>query len=240
MDLDNLIKYQAIDVELKKLQRDMNSNENCKKADEAKRRFNEMRAVVAKSENVATKVYGGYAESVRHYDETLKKAEELMAKLEDEATSEEEAEKIVENLVAINKKLGEIAKFIESIKEKGETAVREFSAAQINGRKLKEEYSAARDQLQKLEDENRPKIEELQKRMSEARSKVSEKLLETYDKVSSEVGLPAFVEVYESASGDMNCAYCGMSLSLNTKSDLKDSGYCVCEKCRRIIYSKKK
>ncbi len=240
MDLDNLLKYQAIDVELKKLQREMNANENCKKADDAKRRFNEMRTVVEKSENVATKVYGGYAESVRHYDETLKKAEELISRLEDDSLPEEEAEKIAENLTAINKKLGEIAAFIENIKKKGETAVHDYTAAQKNGRKLKEEYSAARDQLQKLEGEYKPKIDQLQKKLAEARGKVDEKLLATYDRIVKEVGLPAFVEVYDSGSGDKNCTFCGMSLSLNTKSELNDNGYCVCEKCHRIIYGKKK
>lgn len=239
MDLDNLLKYQAIDVELKKLQREMNSNENCKIADEAKRRFNEMRTVVAKSENVAAKVYGGYAESVRHYDETIKKAEELMGKLEDDSLSEEETEKIAENLVAINKKLGEIADFIENIRKKGENAVRDFTVAQKSGHKLKDEYGKARDELKKLEEQYKPKIDDLQQKLTDARGKVDKKLLETYDRVSKEVGLPAFVEVYDPGSGDMNCAYCGISLSLNTKSELKDNGYCLCEKCHRIIYSKK-
>ena len=127
-----------------------------------------------------------------------------------------------------------------SLKKKGESAVREFSSAQKSGHKLKDEYNKARDELKKLEEQYKPKIDDLQQKLAEARGKVDKKLLETYDRVSKEVGLPAFVEVYDSGSGDMNCAYCGMSLSLNTKSDLKDNGYCMCEKCRRIIYSKKK
>ena len=104
MNLDSILKYQSIDLELRKLKREMQNNENFKIAEDTRRRFNEMKTAVAKSENVATKVYGGYEESLKHYDETLKAAEELMAKLEDETLSDEQADEIAAKLDGIKQK----------------------------------------------------------------------------------------------------------------------------------------
>ena len=54
MNLESILKYQAIDIELRKLKREMQSNENYKIAEDARRKFNEMKTVVAKSENTAS------------------------------------------------------------------------------------------------------------------------------------------------------------------------------------------
>lgn len=240
MELDSILKYQAIDLELHKIKKEMQTNENCRIAEEAKRQFNEMKTAVAKNENIAAKVYGGYEESLKHYEETLKKAEELMEKLDDQSISEEDADKIAENLEAIKLRLGEIADFIANIKKKGEEAVREFSAAQKSGHELKNKYSQARDEMKKLEERYKPQIARLQQELAEARKSVDDELFATYEKVTQEIGFPAFVQVYEADGNTMNCSLCGYSLSLNTQSELRDRGYCVCEKCRRIIYGRKK
>ena len=84
MNLESILKYQAIDIELRKLKREMQSNENYKIAEDARRKFNEMKTVVAKSENTASKVYGGYEESLKYYDEAVRSADELIKKLQDE------------------------------------------------------------------------------------------------------------------------------------------------------------
>lgn len=240
MKLDSILKYQAIDLELQKLKKEIQSNENCRIAEDSKRQFNEMKTAVAKNESIASKVYGGYEESLKHYEDTLVKAEELMAKLEDESISEEEAEKIAENLENIKAKLGEITDFIANIKKKGEDAVREFSSAQKSGHELKNKYVQAREELKKLEEEYKPRIAQLQKELAEARKDVDDDLFATYEKVTRENGYPAFVEVYVADGNTMNCSMCGYSISLNTQSELKDRGFCVCEKCHRIIYGKKK
>lgn len=240
MKLDSILKYQAIDLELQKLKKEILTNENCRIAEESKRQFNEMKTAVAKNENIAAKVYGGYEESLKHYEETIVKAEELMEKLEDESLSEEEADKIAENLESIKAKLCDIADFIANIKKKGEDAVREFSSAQKSGHELKNKYVQARDELKKIEEEYKPRITQLQKELAEARKEVDDELFATYEKVTRENGYPAFAEVYVADGNTMNCSMCGYSISLNTQSELKDRGFCVCEKCHRIIYGKKK
>lgn len=240
MNLDSILKYQSIDLELRKLKREMQNNENFKIAEDTRRRFNEMKTAVAKSENVATKVYGGYEESLKHYDETLKAAEELMAKLEDETLSDEQADEIAEKLDGIKLKLAEISDFISNIKRKGEEAVREFSSAQKSGLELKNKYNQAREEMRKIEESYKPKIAALQQQLVSARAAMSDADYEIYEKTAKETALPAFVQAYISDGNTMNCSMCGYSLSLNTQSELKDKGYCICEKCRRVIYGAKK
>ncbi|HIW04782.1 MAG TPA: hypothetical protein H9690_02000 [Firmicutes bacterium] len=240
MNLESILKYQAIDIELRKLKREMQSNENYKIAEDARRKFNEMKTVVAKSENTASKVYGGYEESLKYYDEAVRSADELIKKLQDENITDEQAEAAAAKLNEIKARLAEISDFVGNIKKKGESVVHDFSAAQKSGLELKNKYNQARDAMKKLEESYKPKIAALQKQLADARAQMSDADYETYEKASKEAAPPAFVEVYVADGNTMNCSMCGYSLSLNTQSELKERGYCVCEKCHRIIYGKKK
>lgn len=240
MELDNVLKYQAIDGEIKKLKKELMANENIRIAEDSKRQFGEMKQVVVKNESVATKVCGGYDESLKLYDESNKRAEELLAKLEDENLDDETAEKIIAELNEINEKLAENSEFVASLKKKSEDAVREYSNAQKSGHDLKSKYSAAKEEIKKLEEQFKPRLNKLQEELNDAKKNVEPELLAMYEKLSAENRYPAFVEVYVGDGNTMNCSMCGYSLSLNTQSELKSAGYCVCEKCHRIIYNKKK
>ena len=55
MNLDSILKYQSIDLELRKLKREMHKNEHFKIAEDMRRRLNEMKNGVEKRESVATK-----------------------------------------------------------------------------------------------------------------------------------------------------------------------------------------
>lgn len=236
MELDSILKYQAIDGALRKINREIISNESVKAAGEAKREFNEMKQIVVKSEAVATKVYGGYEESSKHYEETVKKAEALMAKLDSETVSDEEAEEIVAQLEALKGKLGEIADYIYNIKKKGEDAVREFSQAQKSGKALKSQYEEANKVRTALEEKYRPKIAELENALAEARKKVPAELMAEYEKIVKEdKTFPAFAEAYENSDKTIACSRCGYTLPANAQSELKQNGTIVCN-CKRIIY----
>ncbi len=240
MELENVLKYQAIDGEIKKLKKELMANENIKTAEETKRKFSEMKQIVVKNESIATKVCGGYDESLKLYEQSNKRAEELLAKLENEDIDDETAEKIVAELNEINENLAENSEFVSSLKKKGEDAVREYSVAQKNGHDLKTKYSAAKEEIKKLEEQFKPRLNKLQEELNEAKKNVEPKLLEIYEKISAENRYPVFAEVYVGDGNTMNCSMCGYSLSLNTQSELKSAGYCVCEKCHRIVYTKKK
>ena len=240
MELDSLLKYQAIDGELRKIKREMLSNKNCAIAENAKRQFGEMKQVVEKSESVATKVYGGYGESLKHYEETAKKAESLMAKLDSDKLSAEEAEEVVAQLEALKEKLAEIEAYVNSIKKKGEEAVREYKLAQKNGKELKEKYAEAKEQLAKLEEQYKPKIVELQAKLAEAKKAVPAEYLAQYEKLVAENKYPAFVEAYVGDDKTIACTACGYAMPTSAQSDLRQKGFCTCEKCRRVIYYKNK
>ena len=134
MNLESILKYQAIDIELRKLKREMQSNENYKIAEDARRKFNEMKTVVAKSENTASKVYGGYEESLKYYDEAVRSADELIKKLQDENITDEQAEAAAAKLNEIKARLAEISDFVGNIKKKGESVVHDFSRAGWNSK----------------------------------------------------------------------------------------------------------
>jgi|GEM_PF-3355103 len=240
MELDSILKYQAIDGELRKIKREIISNESVKAAGEAKREFNEMKQVVVKSEAVATKVYGGYAESLKHYEETVKKAESLMVKLDGESLSDDEAEEIVAQLEALKGKLGEIADYIYNIKKKGEDALREYKQAQKSGKELKSQYEEANKVRTELEEKYRPQIEKLEKELIEARKQVPPALMAEYEKIVKEDKIfPPFAEAYENSDKTIACSRCGYTLPGNAQSELKQNGTIVCN-CKRIIYYKPK
>ena len=240
MELDSILKYQAIDGELRKIKREIMTDKSVQAAEKAKREFGEKKQIVLKSEAVATKVYGGYEESRKHYEETMKKAESLMAKLDGDEVSDDEAEEIVAQLEALKGKLGEIADYIYNIKKKGEDAVREFSHAQKSGKELKAQYDEAKKVRDQLEEKYKPQLEKLEKELNEARKSVTAELMAEYERVTKEDKIfPAYVEAYENLDKSLSCSRCGYTLPGNAKSDLMQKGTIVCN-CRRIIYYKPK
>lgn len=239
MDFNSLLKYQETDIELRKLKKEMLGGNGAKTLDEAKRRFNDMKQVVAKNENLAAKVYSGYNESVKHYEQTCKKAEDLIAKLDNDDLTEEQADAVMASLESIKAKLAEIEGFIMNIKKKGEDAVKEYTNAQKDGKEIKDRYTVAKDELKKREEVFAPKIEQLQKELSDARKKVPAEILEKYEKITAEGVFPPFAPAYVDASKSINCSACGFGLPLDQQSELREKGYCRCDKCRRVIFLRK-
>lgn len=234
-NFENLLKYQEIDIKLKRLLDSLEKSDANKKMEQARAEFNIAKKTVLDSEKEAEGVIGVYETLSSQIAEINEKNKELELIIENVDADEldgfsEQIETVKENVVALEKRLSEI-------KANAEKLIRTFQEANTMGLKMRDYFNSAKADYSELVKAAEPEVNALKKKLKELEPEISEELFAKYKAITSDNKYPAFVEVYD-GDGTYSCTGCGLQLSQKNTSELNEKGICTCETCRRTIYKR--
>lgn len=234
-NFEQMIEYQKLDTEQRRLNSEFNKNPDKKKLDSVRNEFNAAQAVfdksVADSEDYAKDIERVYAE----YKASEKEISEL-AKAFEEASTDEEKAALLPKMELVKARLetyrNKVGNKIDAIKRLLGTCAQE----QKKKKTVKEEFDRINAKLKNVKDTYVNERNKIKEKMAELEKTLDKNLLEIYTKARKDGIFPVFVKATVSDNGDYGCL-CGMQLSQTNKTKLKNDKMCQCDACRRIVYT---
>lgn len=228
--MKEILEYQKLDMQLKKLEKQVNSSNE-------KNVMNQMINYVKTAQNKtleleksAKKLTEDYQSLKAEYDKSLKTIKELTAKKAEELSEKEMEEvfhkinQVSSNLYMIERNLNINVNNIKSILKEFETTKNQVIVARTKHKESKEKY-------EQLVADIKPKTDKIIAEMCALESKVKPELLTKYKEKKHDNIFPVFVELK-----DGNCGGCMMAQPKGRIDKLKQDGYIICEQCGRIIF----
>lgn len=236
-NLDKLLEYQKIDIELRKVLDEVERSDDGKKLEQAKTEFNNAKNTVTETEKAAESIVSFYNNALAFMTESDKRIEEIAAKMESTEDLEEQRA-LAEELEKLSAKTAEIEKRLGERNDRTDKVILAYLDGQERGKKMRSVFNNIKERLNKFRQEKEPKINELKAKLDAIRPAIPADIMEIYDKITAERKYPAFVQAREAERNHYRC-FCGLELSQKTQSELLEKGNCRCETCRRLIYLNK-
>lgn len=235
MNIESILSYQETDIELRKLEEEVERSEDYKNAIKARSAYNEAKKKSETAEKEAEKITKYFQHYKNATEELLKQAAELEA-LANEEQDEHGLDVLSEQLDKLYAKLTAAEGDINKISKHAEDVVKVSANAKTVGAKMREEYNTNRIKFEELKNSVEPKMQEIREKLNaiENSAGFDRKLLEKYTALRRDKKLPAFVPLTE----DSRCRGCMMELPMNKLTVLKSETITECESCNRIIYYK--
>ena len=233
-NLDKLLEYQRIDIELRKVLDEIERSDDGKKLEQARTEFNNAKSTVTETEKAAENIVSYYNTALAFLEEANKRIDEIAAKLE-KTEDMDEQRALVSELEKIRDKMAEAERKLSERADKTDKVILAYLDGQERGKKIRTVYNNVKERLTKFKQAKEPKINELKAKLDAIRPAIPKDMMETYEKITSEHRYPAFVRAIEADRNHFRC-FCGLELSQKTQSELLDKGSCRCETCHRLIY----
>ena len=230
--MNNILQYQAIDMDLEKLIRQKDNFEEIKLIEK-------MKSIVKNAQNNSIRLDNDAEKLLKEYNklkDTYNKQFEEIQELTNKDVSKMSKEEINEYLVKINSISSELFMIEHSLNvviTKISNALKDFEnnkktalIARNKHKEAKEEYN---NKIKSLE----PKIAKYLQDLKALEPKQNPELFAKYKAYKNDGIFPVFVPLQNGA-----CGYCRMELPKNKLDQLKKDNYIICEHCRRIIFNK--
>jgi len=224
-----MIKYQEIDMQIKKLNNELASSKNKKGAGEMQQYLKDGQAKLLKLEEIAENLTKQYEKAVKLYNDFVSKLEMLTKSVESAGVEKiDELENTINNFKVNSETL---ENNIATLANKINQANKEFESLMNNAKKAKHNLEVYKANYNKEKSQIEPEIAKLSKELLDQKAKVDKTLLSKYIQKSEGKMFPIFVS---EAQG--KCGGCRMEISASKRSDLKNKGVIECENCGRLIY----
>ena len=228
--IQNILKYQNIERELRKIENEIHSCKERKLAQKAKNFLLKTEENVGKMDRRAEELVLLLGKAKKSYEKdfaTIKEYEDTIKTLasEDEASYlTKKVNQIYENLKTIEREISSISKNIEDV-------AKDFGEFKIKYAKARKEYIQNKGAYEKIKQDKAEQIKEIKTKLTALSKKIDSVVLEKYTKKRDDRIFPVLVPVK-----DNMCGGCSMQISLKEMDKLKSEKIIECENCHRMIY----
>ena len=236
LNLENLMRYQAVDIELKKLNKLLNSDDALVVMHKSKKAFSDAKETIAQSEDQSGELVALYEELLKYVSDN----EALIAELEGAAQTDDEQElsERVKKLESLKGKFGTADKKAHELDEKSKKVVRARVEAIKTGNAAKQKYNDSKAKHGELVASKEGEVKKLQAELEEMEKVLDKTFYAEYKKLSDDNVFPPVVFARGDSKSAISCGGCGIALSQQANTHLKDEGWCRCDNCRRVIVKK--
>lgn len=227
--MQEIIKYQEIDMQIRKLNNQLESSQNRKGAADMQQYLKDGQAKLMKLEGVAESLTSQYEKAVKLYNDFVNKLEMLTKSVEAADLDKlSELESTIKNFKANSETL---ENNIAALANKINQANKEFETLMNNAKKAKHNLEVYKTNYTKEKAQIEPEIARLSKELLDQKAKVDKTLLNKYQAKAEGKVFPIFVK-----ETNGKCGGCRMEISASKRSELKSKGVIECENCGRLIY----
>lgn len=226
-----LIDYQNEDAKLKKIENELSSSEERKKAGAAKKYLDvTMPDSVNKLDLRAQELSAAYEKALSDREKLKEQQEELAKAIE--SVADENAGtyllKKTEELIVKIKALSDLAKKISA---EIQDIMKEYSNIKKTTKSAQEQYSVNGMKYNELKASKKQEMDEIRSNLEKLEKAVDKSLMEKYKQKRADKIFPVIYEV----NGRV-CGACSMELSMSSLAELKNGKVIECDNCRRLLY----
>ena len=227
--LEQLLEYQKVDAQLRKIEQSVAGSEERKKFMQAKKFMETAREKLEAQEKRAVEIKRLRDDLTARMDEIARQIaeyadlDEMVAEGADVAFYKKNVQTLSERLRALK---GELSKLLSDVTAAAEEYDR-FKKQTIAMQKQGEEYSK---KFKELKNEHAAEAEEVSKKLAALAKSIPPELMEKYQLKRKEKIFPILAPL----NGD-RCV-CGMDFPLAQQGKLAGGNVVECEHCRRFVY----
>ena len=229
--IDNILKYQDIDRELLKIERELFGSEAKKNINTAVQIVKDAQTKSVNLEHEAKDLIADYENLNKTFEDNFKKAQILYSR-ETESLKEEELKLFLSQISAISTNLSIIERKLFTQSQKIEEILKDFEDTKNGIMKARKLHSDSKEAYQKITDDKEPIVSKFKKQLAELEPLIDKKIMDKYKASRQDRIFPVFVPLTNNTS----CGACGMQIPSSKLTILKTAGIMDCEHCRRTIY----
>lgn len=228
-----LFAYQKKDIELRKLNDEINRDKSRAEMEKNKRVFDDAKQAIADCERQAGGLLDMYGDVQKYIGDNEAVLEELEGA---ECETEEELEARIKKLESLKSKFQSADKKLHDIDDKSKSVCTKRTDALKSGNAAKQKFKEARDKHNQFVGSKADTLAKLKAELDALRKELDPRFYEEYKKLVADNKFPPFAQAVGDEKKNMfNCGGCGLGLSQNGNALLRDNGWYRCENCRRII-----
>ena len=135
-NLEKLLEYQKIDIELRKVLDEIERSDDSKKLEQARTEFNNAKATVTETEKAAENIVTFYNNALSFFEECVKRIDELSEKIKTTDDLEKQRE-FVAQLEKVREKLYDLEKRLSERNDKTDKVILAYLDGQERGKKMR-------------------------------------------------------------------------------------------------------
>ena len=224
---ENILKYQKLDLQLIRLEKKLNESAKKKVVTDMVSLVKELQGKTVKLENDAKIALAKLDNLKNSYSKQFEEMEKL-SKVSVESMSEEELDKHIEKLNALNNSLQATSRELTILNDHVQKTVFEFEQTKKKVVTARQKHKDAKVAYEKEVNATSPEIEKIKAEL--ASIKVEDDLLKKYNQLKNDKIMPVFIQVRDDC-----CGACMQKLPTSQLNKLKEAGKLECEHCHRII-----
>lgn len=226
-----MLKYQSLDIELNRIERDLRKNQFYVKRKEIKAALQSSEEQLARLEHKTLDLrnqLSAATQTLQKITAVIDEHTKEIADIEDQDELNYMSKKLDEQLAL----LSATEKDVKQILREAEELEKNFdNVSKVQIPRLAGEYNKCNVQFDKATNEVKPRVMELRKQQAELKNVIEAGLFERYKKLSETVR-PVFVPLMDGN----RCGGCRMEMPTAQVEAKMAKGFMVCEHCGRIIY----
>ncbi len=228
--VQELLKYQTTDAELKKIENELLSSEERKKANSAKKYLEGVEENVNRLDDRAKELTATF-ENFKQTEQKLKEQQAEFAKALESIADETEALYHIKKIEKLLKEIKGLQEQSSAVSAEIESVLKEYAKIKATSKAAQEQYRENGAKYNELKASKAGEMETLKKKLLQLAKDVDPAIMEKYNKKRGDKIFPILFEASESG-----CSACGMELPMSAKNKLKNGEIIECDQCGRLLY----
>lgn len=227
--IQQLLNYQELDKQLKKIEQDIALNDDRKKAIAARTYIVEGEELAAKLDRRSVELISAFNKLKQAYGEQIATIEEYKS-LSETLTDEKEVSYLKKKVAQVLAAVKNVDKDLGALKTDIENTTKAFNEFKKRFITAKADYTKYKESFDKFKESKAEEILKSENELAVLAKKIDKALMEKYNKKRADRIFPILVPLM----GNM-CGGCNTEIPLNAMNKLKNENYIDCENCRRMI-----
>lgn len=227
--LNELLEYQTVDAELRKIEQEIAASEARKKFVQAKKFMETAGEKLEAQDRRAVELRRtaqGLTVRYKEINDTIKEYASIDENTEDDGQVsfyKRSAQSLADNLRALK---GEIQKLISEI----EAACDEYKKMKEQTIAMQNQYKEYSEKFKEVKNSRAAEVDEINKRLKKIGDKIPAEIMEKYKMKRKERIFPILAPI------NNDRCICGMDFAIAQQSKLSGGNIIECEHCRRFVY----
>lgn len=232
--IEELLNYQAIDSNLRKIELALAGSEEKKKAVTAKKYLEGVEDNLAKLESRSSDLLLAY-QKVEEDLNKLKEQESEFVKAGEEVNDLNGVEYLTKKIDEISAQIKQLGASATKIGEEIQNVLKEYSNLKSSTKLAQVQLQENAEKYKELKNSYQEEMDKIKAELTKLAKKVDPSLMERYNLKRNNKIYPVVYEV----NGEV-CGACNMQLSMSELNKLKNGEIIECDQCGRLLYCKQK
>ena len=230
--IEQLLIYQEADAKLRKIETELSSSEDRKKAISAKKFLEGVEETVNNLDARAKKLVEEF-EAINLEQQKLKEQETELYKVAENPEDENEASYLIKKLEELMAKMKILASKANEISDAISAVCKEYVQVKSQTKAAQTQYAESGKKYNDLKASLQSEKDAIEKELAILKGKVEVALMEKYLKKRAMKMYPIVYEVKSNV-----CAACNMELPMSEMNKLKGGAVVECDQCGRLLFMK--